>query len=105
MKMVRAVIRPDSAESVVDGLAEAGFVSLTKIQAFGRGKQKGLQAGSVRYDELPKNLLMLVIEDGKEDELLELIRKLAYTGNFGDGKIFVSEVERVVTIRTGSEGL
>ena len=63
MKMVRAIVRPESTENVVEGLAASGFVALTKIQAFGRGKQKGLDSGSVHYDELPKNLLMMAVED------------------------------------------
>ena len=90
MKMIRAVIRPESTEKVVDGLAAAGFVALTKIQAFGRGKQKGLDAGTAHYDELPKNMLMLVIKDEQVDEAMYLIQQHAYTGNFGDGKIFES---------------
>ena len=61
MKMVRAIVRPESTENVVEGLAASGFVALTKIQAFGRGKQKGLDSGSVHYDELPKNLLMQIL--------------------------------------------
>jgi nitrogen regulatory protein PII 1 len=105
MKMIKALIRPEMTEKVVDGLAEIGFISLTKVQAFGRGKQKGLDAGSVHYDELPKNLLIYVIEDKKVDEILDNIQKLAYTGNYGDGKVFVSDVERVLTIRTGASGL
>jgi len=105
MKMVRAVIRPESTETVVEGLAAAGFVALTKIQAFGRGKQKGLDSGSVHYDELPKNLLMLVVEDEHVEQVLQLVQDHAKTGNFGDGKVFVTPVERVLTIRTGACGL
>jgi nitrogen regulatory protein PII 1 len=105
MKMVKALIRPETADKVVDGLSEAGFVSLTKVMAFGRGKQKGLDAGTAHYDELPKTMLIYVVEDGQVEEVLGLTQKLAYTGNFGDGKVFVSDVERVLTIRTGADGL
>ncbi len=105
MKMVRAVIRPESTELVVDALAASGFVALTKIQAFGRGKQKGIDSGNVHYDELPKNLLMLVVEDEHVPQVLEVVQQQAKTGNFGDGKVFVSPVDTVFTIRTGQEGV
>ncbi|MDR0704254.1 MAG: P-II family nitrogen regulator [Planctomycetaceae bacterium] len=105
MKMIKAVLRPDYVDVVADGLAEAGFVSATKINAFGRGKQKGITVGTVRYDELPKMILLIAVEDNEVDNVLKIIRENAYTGNFGDGKIFISSVERVVTVRTGNEGL
>ncbi|MBB5141966.1 P-II family nitrogen regulator [Desulfovibrio intestinalis] len=105
MKMVRAVLRPENTELVVDALAAAGFVALTKVQAFGRGKQKGIDSGNVHYDELPKNLLMLVVEDEHVPQVLEIVQQHAKTGNFGDGKVFVSPVETVFTIRTGQEGV
>ena len=105
MKMVRAVIRPESTELVVDALAASGFVALTRIQAFGRGKQKGIDSGNVHYDELPKNLLMLVVEDEHVAQVLDVVQKQAKTGSFGDGKVFVSPVETVFTIRTGQEGV
>ena len=63
MKMIRAILRPETAEGVSETLADAGFVSMTQIHVFGRGKQKGLQVGPIYYDELPKTLLMLVVED------------------------------------------
>ena len=105
MKMVRAVIRPESTETVVEGLAASGFVALTKIQAFGRGKQKGMDSGNAHYDELPKNMLMLVVEDEHVAQVLDVVQKQAKTGSFGDGKVFVSPVETVFTIRTGQEGV
>ncbi len=105
MKMIRAIVRPDAADSVADGLAEAGFFSMTKLNAFGRGKQKGITVGSVHYDELPKVMLLLVVEDHNVEEVIKLIKYKAYTGNFGDGKIFVTPVEEVVTVRTGVTGL
>jgi nitrogen regulatory protein PII 1 len=105
MKMIRAILRPESVDSVADGLAEAGLFSMTKMNVFGRGKQKGITVGAIHYDELPKVLLMLVVEDNKVDEALKLIKYKAYTGNFGDGKIFISPVDDAVTVRTGSSGL
>lgn len=105
MKMIRAILRPESVDSVADGLAEAGLSSMTKINVFGRGKQKGITVGTIHYDELSKVLLMLVVEDDKVDEALKLVQYKAYTGNFGDGKIFISPVEDAVTVRTGARGL
>jgi nitrogen regulatory protein PII 1 len=105
MKMIKAIVRPDAADVVTDGLAEAGFFTMTKIPAFGRGKQKGITVGAVHYDELPKVMIMMVVEDKDVEEILKLIKYKAYTGNFGDGKVFVIPVEEAFTVRTGSKGL
>lgn len=105
MKMLRAILRPEKTEDVVDALTEAGYVALSKMEVVGRGKQKGIHIGSVYYDELPKTMLMLVIEDENVEEVVEIINLIAYTGNFGDGKIFLSPVEETYTIRTGNKGL
>jgi len=105
MKMIRAIVRPDSADAVTDGLAEAGYYTMTKINAFGRGKQRGITVGNVHYDELPKTLIMMVVEDADLDAVLKLIKYKAYSGNFGDGKIFVTSVEQAITVRTGETGL
>lgn len=105
MKMIRAIIRPEAERRVAGELAEAGLGSLTKIDVFGRGKQKGIQVGSLHYDELPKVLVLLVVEDEKVDQALEIITRAAVTGSIGDGKIFVSPVEEAYTIRTGAKGL
>lgn len=104
MIMVRAIIRPEKTDEVMAGLMYAGFPAVTKIDVFGRGKQRGLKAGDVTYDELPKVLLMTVIEDKDKDFVVETITKAAHTGskgNFGDGKIFISPVEEAYTVSTG----
>lgn len=105
MKMIRAIVRPERTEKVVDALAEAGFVSLTKIDVVGRGKQKGLDIGSIHYDELPKTILLIVTKDEDVDEIVDIIMENAQTGHFGDGRIFISPVEEAYTIRTGAKGL
>jgi nitrogen regulatory protein PII 1 len=105
MKMIRAIVRPDSADAVTDGLADAGYYTMTKMNAFGRGKQKGITVGNVHYDELPKTMIMMVVEDKDLDTVLKLIEYKAYSGNFGDGKIFVTDVEKALTVRTGLSGL
>jgi len=105
MKMVRAFIRPEKEQEVVQALEGAGYGSLTKLPVFGRGKQKGLQVGPIYYDELPKTLLMLVVEDESTKRVVEVIEDKSRTGFIGDGKIFISPVEEAYTIRTGEVGL
>ena len=105
MKMIKAIVRPEAAETVTEGLAEAGFFTMTKMNAYGRGKQKGITMGDVHYDELPKTMIMMVVDDGNVEEVLKIIKYKAYTGNFGDGKVFVLPVEKVFTVRTGQMGL
>jgi len=105
MKMVRAFIRPEKEQEVVQALEGAGYGSLTKMPVFGRGKQKGLQVGPIYYDELPKTLLMLVVEDEAAKHAVEVTEDKARTGFIGDGKIFISPVEEAYTIRTGEVGL
>ncbi len=105
MKMIRAIVRPDKAEEVVDSLAEAGYVALTKMDVIGRGKQKGIQIEKIYYDELSKTMLLLVAEEEDTDKIINIINESAFTGNFGDGKIFVSPVEEAYTVRTRSAGL
>jgi nitrogen regulatory protein PII 1 len=105
MKMIRAFIRPEKEQEVVLALEGAGFPSLTKMPVFGRGKQKGLQVGPVHYDELPKILIMTVVDTEDVDKVIKIIQDKARTGFIGDGKIFVSPVEAAYTIRTGEEGL
>jgi nitrogen regulatory protein PII 1 len=101
MKMIRAFIRPEKEQEVVLALEGAGFPSLTKIPVFGRGKQKGLQVGPVHYDELPKTLIMMVVDDKDVQLVIGVISGKSKTGFIGDGKIFISPVEASYTIRTG----
>lgn len=101
MKMIRAFIRPEKEQEVVLALEGAGFPSLTKIPVFGRGKQKGLQVGPVHYDELPKTLIMAVVDTADVDKAVGIIQDKARTGFIGDGKIFISPVEASYTVRTG----
>jgi nitrogen regulatory protein PII 1 len=105
MKMIRAFIRPEKEQEVVLALEGAGLSSLTKMPVFGRGKQKGLQVGPVHYDELPKTLIMMVVDDREVAKALKIIQDKAKTGFVGDGKIFISPIEDTYTIRTGEAGL
>ena len=101
MRMIRAVIRPDREEQVVNALESSGIVSLTKMDVFGRGQQKGVQVGNTIYSELPKVMLTIVVEESKLDGAIAAIQAAAKTGQHGDGKIFISPVDAVFTVRTG----
>lgn len=108
MYMIRAIIRPEKVNGVLSALLEAGYPQITKLDVFGRGKQKGIRVGSVEYDELPKEMLMITVSDGGKDEVIKIIMDNSRTGDkgtFGDGKIFVSEVEEVYTVSSGKKGL
>jgi nitrogen regulatory protein PII 1 len=105
MKMIRAIVRPEKTEIVAEALAQAGMPSLTKMHVFGRGRTKGIRIGDVVYDEFPKTLLLLVIEDEKLDGAISVILESAKTGTMGDGKVFVTEVDEAYTVSKGTKGL
>ncbi len=89
-------------------LFEAGYVAVTKIPVVGRGKQRGLKVGDITYDELQKDLLMIVIKDEDKDFAVNTILEAARTGQkgaFGDGKIFVSPVDEAYTVSRGTKEL
>jgi nitrogen regulatory protein PII 1 len=94
MKMIRAVIRPEAVDKVADNLEAGGFTALTRIEV-----------GNVVYDNLPKTMLMLVVDDDQMEKAVGIIEDSARTGNIGDGKIFITSVEEAYTIRTGQRGL
>lgn len=104
MKMIRAIVRPETVDKVADALEAAGFVALTKLDVFGRGKQKGILVGEMVYDNLSKTMLLIVVDDEKMDEAVKTIEESARTGNIGDGRIFVIPIEESVRIRTGERG-
>ncbi len=104
LTMIRAIVRPEKADKILAALMEAGFPAVTKYSVAGRGKQRGIKIGEVTYDEIPKVMLMSVINPADKDFVLETIMKMAKSGikgAFGDGKIFVSEVEESYTISSG----
>jgi nitrogen regulatory protein PII 1 len=107
MLLVRAIIRPEKVGSVLSELAAAGFPAATKMDIYGRGKQKGITVGEIHYDEIPKEMIMVVIEDRDKEDIVSIIVRTARTGggNFGDGRIFISPVESAYTISSGKEGL
>lgn len=107
MKMIRAIIRPEKTKGVLDALEKEGFVSVTEMDVYGRGKQKGITIGSVKYDELPKTMLFMIVEDEDEQQVCNIVMEAAKTGsgNIGDGRIFVLPVEKAYTISSAKEGL
>jgi nitrogen regulatory protein PII 1 len=108
MLMIRAIVRPEKTGEVLSELMSAGFPAVTKTDVFGRGKQKGIIAGSVQYDEIPKEMLMMVVNDEDKDDVVKIIMRMARTGekgNYGDGRIFISPVADAYTISTGKQGL
>jgi nitrogen regulatory protein PII 1 len=105
VKLIKAIIRPEKVDDVIDALEKAGYPSFTKIDVVGRGKQGGLKIGEIFYDELPKTMVLIGVNDDEVDEVVEIIKTSAYTGNFGDGKIFIQPIEEVYTIRTGAKEL
>ncbi len=108
MLMIRSIVRPDRKEAVLAALSNAGFHAATVVDVVGRGKQKGIRMGSMVYDEIPKTLILVAVEDRDKDRLIDVILKTARSGEkgaFGDGKIFVSPVEEAYTISSGLKGL
>lgn len=105
MIMIRAIVRPEKSAAVMQSLLEAGFPAVTKIEVAGRGKQRGLKLGKVVYDELPKDMLLVVCLEHEKDFVVRAMVESARTGDqgaFGDGKIFISPVEEAYTISSGA---
>ncbi len=108
MKKVEAIIKPFKLEDVKEALAGVGIQGLTVIEVKGFGRQKGhkeLYRGAEYVVEfLPKAKLEIVVSDDKLEATVEAIIKAASTGRIGDGKIFISQVEDAIRIRTGESG-
>jgi nitrogen regulatory protein PII len=105
MKMIRAIIQPHRLDMVRDALQELGIAGMTAFQAQGFGRQKGhkevYRGAEYTVYFQPKNLLEIVVEDAQVEDVCSMIEKTAKTGNIGDGKIFVLDVEKAIRIRTG----
>ena len=108
MKKVEAVIKPFKLDEVKEKLIEAGIKGLTVSEVKGFGRQKGhtelYRGAEYVVDFLPKLKLELIIADDQLDDTIEVISKAAQTGKIGDGKIFITNLEEVVRIRTGERG-
>lgn len=108
MKRIDAIIKPFKLEDVKASLTELGIVGITVAEVKGFGRQKGhteiYRGSEYTVDFLPKLKLELVVPDGQTDNAVQAIQASACTGKIGDGKIFVSNVESAVRIRTGETG-
>ncbi|MCG5529727.1 P-II family nitrogen regulator [Halorhodospira halochloris] len=107
MKKVEAIIKPFKLDDVREAMSEIGITGMTVTEVKGFGRQKGhtelYRGAEYVVDFLPKMRIEVVIADADVDRCVEAITTAAKTGKIGDGKIFVTDVERVVRIRTGEE--
>ena len=108
MKLITAIIKPFKTDDVREALTEIGITGMTLTEVKGFGRQKGhtelYRGAEYVIDFLPKAKIEVAVEDAKTDQVVDAICKAANTGQIGDGKIFVSDVEQVIRIRTGEEG-
>jgi nitrogen regulatory protein PII len=109
MKLVTAVIKPFKLDEVKDALKAAGIAGMTvgEVRGFGRqgGHTETYRGAEYQIDFVPKVVLEAVVDDSQADLVVDTIAKTAATGKIGDGKIWVTDVDRIVRIRTGEEGV
>jgi nitrogen regulatory protein PII 1 len=104
MLMIRAIVRPERVDTVLERLMGEGFPAVTRMAVSGRGKQRGIKIGDITYDEIPKELLIMVVHDTDKELVIKTVIGAARTGEkgaFGDGKVFVSPVDEVYTVSSG----
>ena len=108
MKLIAAVIKPFKLDEVREALSDVGVQGITVTEVKGFGRQKGhtelYRGAEYVVDFLPKVKIEIAIEEANLDAAVEAISKAAHTGKIGDGKIFVTELEQVIRIRTGETG-
>jgi nitrogen regulatory protein P-II 1 len=108
MKKVEAIIKPFKLDDVKEALSALGISGMTVSEVKGYGRQQGhtelYRGAEYVVDFLPKIKIEMVVEDGAEDKVVDAIVSAARTGKIGDGKIFVSDVSKVVRVRTGETG-
>ena len=108
MKKIEAIIRPFKLEEVKEALVEEGIRGLTISEVRGYGRQKGhtetYRGSEYRIEFVPKIKIEVIVEDSKVEKIIDAILKTAKSGQVGDGKIFIYEVEDAVRIRTGESG-
>ena len=108
MKMVTAIIKPFKLDDTREALAEIAISGITVTEVKGFGRQKGhselYRGAEYVVDFLPKIKLEIAVDDSLVDKIIEAIIQSAATGKIGDGKIFVTDLEQVVRIRTGETG-
>ena len=108
MKKIEAIIKPFKLSQVKESLHELGISGMTLVDVKGFGRQRGstggIDSGDTYDDEfLAKMKLEVIVEDKQVENVIEAIKNTAYSGKIGDGKIFVSNIEQVIRIRTGEK--
>jgi nitrogen regulatory protein P-II 1 len=107
MKKIEAIIKPFKLEDVKDALAEIGITGMTVSEVKGYGSQKGhselYRGAEYVVDFLPKIKMEMIVSGDMVDKVTSTIVETARTGKIGDGKIFVSDIEKIIRIRTGEE--
>ncbi len=105
MKKIEAVIKPFKLEDVKDALAEIGITGMTVSEVKGYGRQKGhselYRGAEYVVDFLPKIKMEMIVSDDMADKVIDTVIEASRTGKIGDGKIFVSDIEKIIRIRTG----
>ncbi|MDP3266184.1 MAG: P-II family nitrogen regulator [Sulfuricurvum sp.] len=105
MKKIEAVIKPFKLEDVKDALAEIGITGMTVSEVKGYGRQKGhselYRGAEYVVDFIPKIKMEMVVDDSMVDQVVNTVVEAARTGKIGDGKIFVTDISRIIRIRTG----
>ncbi len=105
MKLVTAIIKPFKLDDVREALSEIGIQGMTVTEVKGFGRQKGhtelYRGAEYVVDFVPKIKVEVAVSSDRIDDVIDTIRQIALTGQIGDGKIFVNDLERVVRIRTG----
>lgn len=108
MKKIEVIIKPFKLDDVKEALQEAGIEGVTMSEVHGHGRQKGnsdhYRSAEYVVDFLPKVKLEMVVSDHNVDKITQVIKSAAYSGRIGDGKIFISNIENAIRIRTGEEG-
>jgi len=108
MKLITAIIKPFKLDDVRQAVADIGVqgITVTEVQGFGRqrGHTELYRGAEYRVDFLPKTKIELAVDDGIADQVVEAITNVARTGKIGDGKVFVTQLEQAVRIRTGETG-
>ncbi|MBT3905104.1 MAG: P-II family nitrogen regulator [Rhodospirillaceae bacterium] len=109
MKKIEAIIKPFKLDEVKEALHDVGLQGITVLEAKGFGRQKGhtelYRGAEYVVDFLPKVKIEIVIDDELLERAVEAIQQAAYTGRIGDGKIFVSNIEDAIRVRTGERGV
>jgi len=109
MKLITAIIKPFKVDDVIAAMKDVGVqgVTVSEVRGFGRqgGHTETYRGAEYRVDFVPKLKVEIAVDDDMVDRLVDVIRVAAATGKIGDGKIWITDLERLTRIRTGEEGI